>query len=176
MRFLLALEDALAKLLLGAIVLLVFLAAMARTFGHPLIWSVDLAQLFFVWLAMLGANKALRIKAHVGVDFFVRKLPVRLRHGLEILLGLMTLAFLLTMAWQGARLTMLNLERVYGDSGISYGWVTGAVPAGCLLLAVTLTVHLVRSLIGAFTGGSLGPTLVFARPDDDMAGASHAAE
>lgn len=176
MRFLLALEDALAKLLLGAIVLLVFLAAMARTVGHPLIWSVDLAQLFFVWLAMLGANKALRIKAHVGVDFFVRKLPVRLRHGLEILLGLMTLAFLLTMAWQGARLTMLNLERVYGDSGISYGWVTGAVPAGCLLLAVTLAAHLVRSLIGAFTGGSLSPTLVFARLDEDMAGASHAAE
>lgn len=172
MRLLLALEDGLAKLLLGAIVVLVFAAALGRTFGHPLIWSVDLAQLLFIWLVMLGANKALRIKAHVGVDYFVRKLPVGLRRWLEIALGLLTLAFLLTMAWQGARLTMLNLERVYGDSGISYGWVTGAVPAGCLLLAITLAAHIVRSL----AQGARGETLVFARPDEEMAGASHAAE
>jgi len=170
MRLLLALEDGLAKLLLGGIVVLVFAAALGRTFGHPLIWSVDLAQLLFIWLVMLGANKALRIKAHVGVDYFVRKLPVGLRRWLEIALGLLTLAFLLTMAWQGARLTMLNLERVYGDSGISYGWVTGAVPAGCLLLAITLAAHIVRSL----ARGS--ESLVFARPDEEMAGASHAAE
>jgi TRAP-type C4-dicarboxylate transport system permease small subunit len=170
MRLLLALEDGLAKLLLGGIVVLVFAAALGRTFGHPLIWSVDLAQLLFIWLVMLGANKALRIKAHVGVDYFVRKLPVGLRRWLEIALGLLTLAFLLTMAWQGARLTMLNLERVYGDSGISYGWVTGAVPAGCLLLAITLAAHIVRCL----ARGS--ESLVFARPNEEMAGAGHAAE
>ncbi len=44
----------------------------------------------------------------------------------------------------GYRLTMLNLQRIYGDSGISYAFVTGAVPVGCLLLAITLCGHLVN--------------------------------
>jgi TRAP-type transport system small permease protein len=46
----------------------------------------------------------------------------------------------------GYQLTMLNLERLYGDSGISYGFVTIAVPAGCLLLSATLAQQVIRAL------------------------------
>lgn len=45
LRRLAQLEFLVASLLLAAIVALVFLAAVGRTFGHPLIWSVDMAQL-----------------------------------------------------------------------------------------------------------------------------------
>jgi TRAP-type transport system small permease protein len=45
----------------------------------------------------------------------------------------------------GYRLTMLNLERQFGDSGISYGFVTAAVPIGCLLLAITLAGQMLRT-------------------------------
>ncbi|MBH0236754.1 TRAP transporter small permease [Methylobrevis albus] len=151
------LEEFVAKALLAAIVVLVFLAAAARTFGHPLIWSVDLAQLLFVWLCMLGANKALRRKSHIGVDFFVLRLPTAMRRIVEIVLGLLTLGFLGALAYLGVRLTLLNAERIYGDSGISYAWVTGAVPVGCVLLALTLIGHLVRCLRGG--------ALVFLRED-----------
>lgn len=139
-------EDAVSKLLLAIITLLVFVAAIARTLGDPMIWSVDLAQLLFVWLCFLGANRAMRIKAHIGVDFFVRKLPLTPRWLLEIVLGLLTLGFLMTLAYTGYKLTLLNWQRVYGDSGISYAWVTGAVPVGCALLSVTVLVNLVRAI------------------------------
>ena len=139
-------EDAVSKLLLAIITLLVFVAAMARTLGDPMIWSVDLAQLLFVWLCFLGANRAMRIKAHIGVDFFVRKLPLTPRWLLEIVLGLLTLGFLMTLAYTGYKLTLLNWQRVYGDSGISYAWVTGAVPVGCALLSVTVLINLVRAI------------------------------
>lgn len=139
-------EDAVSKLLLAIITLLVFVAAIARTLGDPMIWSVDLAQLLFVWLCFLGANRAMRIKAHIGVDFFVRKLPLTPRWLLEIALGLLTLGFLMTLAYTGYKLTLLNWQRVYGDSGISYAWVTGAVPVGCALLSVTVLINLVRAI------------------------------
>jgi len=139
-------EDAVSKLLLAIITLLVFVAAIARTLGDPMIWSVDLAQLLFVWLCFLGANRAMRIKAHIGVDFFVRKLPLTPRWLLEIVLGLLTLGFLMTLAYTGYKLTLLNWQRVYGDSGISYAWVTGAVPVGCALLSVTVLINLVRAI------------------------------
>ena len=88
----------------------------------------------------------MRIKAHIGVDFFVRKLPLTPRWLLEIVLGLLTLGFLMTLAYTGYKLTLLNWQRVYGDSGISYAWVTGAVPVGCALLSVTVLINLVRAI------------------------------
>lgn len=135
-----------AKVLLAAIVALVFLAAIGRSFGHPLIWSIDMAQLMFIWLCFLGANRAMRAKAHIGVDLFVRHLPLAARRGVEILLALLALAFLLALCVAGYRLTLLNWQRVYGDSGISYAWVTSAVPVGAALLVMTLVGHILHAL------------------------------
>jgi TRAP-type C4-dicarboxylate transport system permease small subunit len=145
-QFLISAEFLAAKLLLAAIVVLVFIAALGRTFGYPLIWSIDVAQLLFIWVCFLGANRAMRLKAHIGVDLFVRKLPRTPRWLVEIALALLALAFLVALAVSGYRLTVLNWQRVYGDSGISYAWVTAAVPVGAALLAVTIAINLVHAL------------------------------
>ncbi|MCA4910727.1 MAG: TRAP transporter small permease, partial [Methylobacterium sp.] len=48
------LEDVVSKILLAAITLLVFVAAVSRSIGTPVVWSDDFAQLLFVWLCVLG--------------------------------------------------------------------------------------------------------------------------
>lgn len=143
---LISLEFLLAKLLLACIVLLVFAAAVGRSVGYPLIWSIDVAQLMFIWLCFLAANRAMRLKTHIGVDYFIRKLPRTPRWLVEIALALLALAFLIALVVSGYRLTMLNWQRVYGDSGISYAWVTAAVPVGAALLAVTIAGNLVSAI------------------------------
>ncbi|MEZ5670216.1 MAG: TRAP transporter small permease [Alphaproteobacteria bacterium] len=154
-------EVAIGMALLAAICCLVFAAGLLRSFGHPLIWSVDMAQLLFIWTSFIGADIALRSKVHIGMDLLVRPFPLRLRIAVELLLALAALAFLLTMTVEGYGLMMQNIERIYGDSGISYAWVTGAVPAGCLLLALTLAGHMI-AVIRRWRGA---PTLVFSDPD-----------
>jgi TRAP-type C4-dicarboxylate transport system permease small subunit len=139
-------EELASKVLLAIITLLVFFAAIMRTAGSPMIWSVDVAQLLFIWLCFLGANRAMRLKTHIGVDMLVRALPRTPRWMLELALGALTLAFLLTLAISGYRLTLLNWERIYGDSGISYAWVTGAVPVGCLLMSATVLANMVSAV------------------------------
>jgi len=139
-------EETASKVLLAAITLLVFFAAIMRTFGAPMIWSVDLAQLLFIWLCFLGANRAMRLRTHIGVDMLVRTLPRTPRWMLELALGALTLGFLMTLAVSGYQLTVLNWQRIYGDSGISYAWVTGAVPVGCLLLSITVLANMVKSI------------------------------
>ena len=131
-------EALVANTLLAVIVFLVFVAGIMRWFGQPLVWSVDLAQLLFVWVSFLGADMALRRRAHIGIDYLVRRLPGRPRVVLDALLAAVCVGFLAIMAVLGYRLTMLNLERLYGDSGIPYALVTIAVPVGCGLLALTL--------------------------------------
>ena len=155
LRLLAAAESAAAKLLLAVITALVFVAGIARWFNTPLVWSVDLAQLLFIWLCFLGANQVLRRKAHIGVDYFVRRLPRRARALIDIILAALVMAFLITMIITGTKLTLLNMERVYGDSGLSYAWVTGAVPVGCVLLALSVAGHLITALRQWRGGGSL---------------------
>ncbi len=139
-----AIEETAAKLLLLATVLLVLVASLARWAGHPIIWSVDIAQLLFAWAAFLGAHQALRRDEHVGVDVLLRRLAPRPRAALELILWAMVAAFLLLLLYFGAQLTLLNLERRLSDTPMSYAWVTAAVPVGCALLLVTV----VRKLVG----------------------------
>ncbi|WP_373352826.1 TRAP transporter small permease [Pseudoroseicyclus sp. CXY001] len=130
-------------LILSAITGLVFVAAVMRTFGHPLVWSVDLAQLLFIWLCFIGACRALRQRAHLGVDLVIRLLPYRARRWVETGIAILTLAFLAVLAVEGVKLTLLNIERQFGDSGLSYAWVTIAVPVGSLLFAGNIIANLV---------------------------------
>lgn len=131
-------EEKLSKVLLLATVLLVFVASLARWIGYPIVWSVDIAQLLFIWVCFLGANQALRRNEHVGVDFVVRYFPKRAQQVIGVVHRFLILLFLGTIVWFGVDLTLLNVERRFSDTDLSYAWVTVAVPVGCLLLLVTL--------------------------------------
>lgn len=138
-------EFAIGMTLLAVITGLVFVAAVMRFVGNPLIWSVDMAQLLFIWLCFLGACRAMRQRAHLGVDFAVRWLPFKGRLLVETALAAVVTVFLLTLSWQGYLLTVLNMERIFGDSGLSYAFVTSAVPVGCIFLAISVLANAVAA-------------------------------
>jgi len=45
-------------------------------------------------------------------------------------------------------LSSQNVERVLGDVGISYSWVTSAIPVGAALMLATTVTRLWRGLTG----------------------------
>lgn len=145
-------ELAICVLLLVAITGLVFVAAIMRFFGHPLTWSVDMAQLLFMWLCMLGACRAMREKSHLGMEVLTKYLPYAPRLWLELVCSTITLAFLGVLVVLGVQLAWLNRERIFGDSTLSYAWVTSAVPVGCALLAISLIFNMVRAWQGRDKG------------------------
>ncbi|MCB9994301.1 MAG: TRAP transporter small permease [Hyphomicrobiaceae bacterium] len=150
--------------ILAIITGLVFVAAVMRFFGTPLIWSVDLAQLLFIWLCFFGAARAMRQRGHLGVDFLARLLPHKGRLVLETLLSLVFIAFMIMLAIEGYQLTFLNLERQFGDSGLSYAWVTIAVPVGCVLLSLVLLLNMIEAWRKR---GPNGP-LIFSRTETEI--------
>lgn len=155
-------ELAICVLLLAAITGLVFVAALMRFFGHPLIWSVDMAQLLFIWLCMLGATRAMREKSHLGMEVLVKYLPYTARLWVELVCSVATLVFLGVIAVLGFQLAWLNRARMFGDSSISYAWVTVAVPVGCILLGIALIHNMVRAWQGRDKG-----KLVYTRTASD---------
>ena len=138
-------ELAICVILLAIITALVFVAAIMRFFGQPLVWSVDLAQLLFIWVCFLGADKAMREKTHLGMEIPIKYLPYRHRLWIELLCSAIVLVLLGVLIVKGYELTLLNVERTFGDSTLSYGWVTAAVPVGCALLAASLVYNMVTA-------------------------------
>jgi TRAP-type C4-dicarboxylate transport system permease small subunit len=138
-------EFVIGGVLLAIITGLVFIAAVMRFFGHPLIWSVDLAQLLFIWVCFVGAMKAMRERGHLGVDFLVRRLTQRHRLIVETLVTAVTLVFLSILAVEGIHLTLLNTERAFGDSGLSYAFVTIAVPIGSVFLGLAMIANFIEA-------------------------------
>ncbi len=137
-------EEAISRVLLGACVILVVVASLGRWYGYPIIWSVDMAQLLFVWVCVLGANQTMRRDQHVGVDLFLIHMPARLRRWVMFAHFLVIEAFLAAMVWFGYDLTRLNVERQFSDTPISYAWVTAAVPVGSALLFCTILARMIR--------------------------------
>lgn len=142
---LIQLELVICAVLLSAITGLVFIAAIMRFFGHPLIWSVDMAQLLFVWLCFFGANKAMREKSHLGMEVMVKYLGYRPHLWLQMLCSVIIIVFLGLLAKEGYALTLMNKERTFGDSTLSYAWVTASVPAGCFILCLTLIQNMITA-------------------------------
>lgn len=129
----------------------VLIGAITRTIGSPVIWAVDLAQLSFVWACVLGADLAMKKNAHIEIDIVVRYFPAHFRRFLAILWLIAIAAFLAMLVWYGAQLTLMNRERELGDVGLSYSWVTGAIPAGCALMLATTLRRLYLGLTGRET-------------------------
>lgn len=152
-------EFAVGATVLALITLLVFAAAIARFFGNPIIWSVDMAQLLFIWLCFIGATKAMRERGHLGVDFLVRLFSHRWRLITETILAVIFIIVMYTLGVQGHKLAVLNMERVFGDSGISYYYVTMAVPIGFILLSL----QIIANTVDAWINVAKGDRLIFAR-------------
>ncbi len=145
------LERSVAAVMLALIVLCVFFAAIMRTVGYPVIWSVDIAQLLFVWVCMIGGNQAMRDGDHVGVDYFVKRLPLKIQLTIDAAVYLLMAAFLVILIVYGIKLTLLNPERELGAAQLPYSLVTIAIPLGGIAMFFTAAaqgVYLLRACIG----------------------------
>lgn len=131
--------------LLATITFLVFIAAVMRFLGHPIIWSIDMAELLFIWLCFTGAVRAMRIRAHLGVDYLVRHFGHKNRLIIESILAIIFITFMSIIAVEGYKLAVLNKERVFGDSGISYYYVTIAVSFGCFFLSLAIIANSIEA-------------------------------
>jgi TRAP-type C4-dicarboxylate transport system permease small subunit len=135
-------EEIVARAFLAGCSALVFVAAVTRAFGSPVLWAIDIAMLLFIWCAFLGADAALRAHQHIIIDIIVRLFPQRVQRVLLITHWTIMVAFLLTLVGLGTQLTLLNVQRPMGDTDISYAYVTAAVPVGALLMAITAAAQL----------------------------------
>tara|TARA_B100000519_G_C14026347_1_gene335843 strand:- start:12 stop:503 length:492 start_codon:yes stop_codon:yes gene_type:complete len=137
-------EEIIAIIFLTGTVIAVFFGALGRAVGHPLPSGPEMAQLLLIWTCMFGADLIMKRGEHIRISALPDSLPPAGRKALHLLCICCMIPFLAYCGWLSWHLAMSNWAREIGASGLSYGWVTLALPVGCGLM----TISLLRRLFG----------------------------
>lgn len=141
-------EYACASLLLAAIVILVGIASISRAMGAPIIWSIEIAQLMFVWLCMLAADLAMQERRHFGLMLLLDNLQEKTRRGVEIanmIVLVVLITFLLFYAWRNM---ILMHPRLIGATQMHGSFIHASMVVGLALLLRTMLVQCWRRIRG----------------------------
>lgn len=123
--------------------LIIFSAAVLRTFGRPLNWSMDMSLFLFAWSVFLSADAALRAGKLVRVEVLFNSMKPSLRKWVTVSNYLIILVFLVALIVFGIKLSIITRARSFqGIPGFSYTWVTLSIPVGATLQILTVVVKL----------------------------------
>jgi TRAP-type C4-dicarboxylate transport system permease small subunit len=156
-------EKRLISMLAAALVLLILLNIVTRSFGAAIFWVDELAIYTMIWMALIGASVMVRLRLGIAVTLFSDLLPTGPRRALARGVDALLLGFalaLLVLCWQwydpiGVVRAGFDLDRFAAETfkfiyteptstiGIPKYWVWLAVP----LMAVAMSIHAIANLI-----------------------------
>ena len=136
-------EETLCNVGFMAMILLVFVSAVARGLKHPLAWSIDIAQLLLCWTTLIGADVAFRHKKFLGLDLVTRMFPEKVQRALQIIMDLIILLALVIFVIYGTRLSMESWKRSFQTLKLSYSYVTMALPVMSTIMGVSVVLDIV---------------------------------
>jgi len=148
--------------LIGGQFVLAFMAAtifydamMRHFFSMPTSWSLEINQFLLVYLGLATAGEIQRNQAHIRIEFFADRLPIRWRVGFESLVGLIGLAFCVVMAWRGGIIAWQAGEygeRVSSAFGTPLVLPYAIIPLGFGLLGLQFLFEAVTKMKALVTG------------------------
>lgn len=128
-------ETVIAAICLITSTLLIFLAAVVRSFSQPINWSLDISLFLFAWAVFFSADVAYRDDKLVSLDFILELIPDKLTRIFQILIYIIIFIFLVALVYYGAILVYKTRARAFqGIPNFSYSWITISLPIGAMLL------------------------------------------
>jgi TRAP-type C4-dicarboxylate transport system permease small subunit len=122
-------------------------------------WADEIVELAFAWMVFLGTAALWRRNEHITIDFIPQALAdSSVGRGLQVLLGLLALAFLAVFTWEGLLLTVqavgnrtpiLELPKPLWYAALP---VSGIVMIGYTLRRCARAIRLGRQVAGLRSG------------------------
>ncbi|HMN77112.1 MAG TPA: TRAP transporter small permease [Burkholderiaceae bacterium] len=132
----------LALALLALASCLGFYQVLARfVFENPSDWTEVATRTSLIWMVYFGMVATFREGALVSVDVLYRLCTGRARVVLEGLITLVTLVFLVVVAWAGFEVTWRIRFQNLAGMGISISWAYLAVPLGACFSMLAVIAH-----------------------------------
>jgi len=127
-------------LLMGILVIDVTWQVVSRyILNKPSSWSEELARMLIIWVSLLGASVGFLYRSHLGVDYFVNKLPEESRSLVEfishILVAVFALLVLICGGYQVVSRTLIT-NQLSPALQIKMGYVYLALPISgvCIMM------------------------------------------
>lgn len=108
--------------------------------GLPSEWTEELATFLMIWIGLLGACVALRLRAHLGIDYVVRKFSPRGQMAAEVFSYLM-IALFSTCVLLGGGSKLVHLVWVNGQASPALGLPMAVVYAALPVSGFFLTLY-----------------------------------
>ena len=120
--------------------------------SSPIAWLYDVVSLYLVAASYsLVVSSTFAADSHMGVDFFVRLMPARMRQLFAAVADIMAILLFAAIGWVMLRRAMSDLATDNVVSG-AIPWPTWPPAAllalGCLLLVLRLVIHAVKAIAG----------------------------
>lgn len=153
--------DRLARFLLVPIgigfILVVFLSVLTRyVFQAPIITSVELARIGFVWSAFLGAAICLKSKRHTQFLFLLDHLKGAARGVTKVMIALISVGFFLVLVGKGIQMAQAVEDTYFPALGWSQLWMYLPLPVCSGFMLVHAIAFLLRDLQALITGKPQG--------------------
>ncbi|WP_338786211.1 TRAP transporter small permease [Metabacillus sp. FJAT-53654] len=141
-------DDIIATLALAVIISLTVINVFLRfVLNSPVAWAEEISIGLFIWLVFVGMSSAMKRDNHIGVDYFVNKMPRPLKISAIIIRALAIYSALIyVLIYLGSSLTAQAHSKVTPILAISYQYIDIAVPIGGVLTAIHFTRLLIQSL------------------------------
>lgn len=140
-------DDFIASIALVGVISITIVNVIFRyIFNMPILWAEEVSLALYVWLVFVGASSTMKRQGHIGIDYFVGKLPERIKKVTKILRSaVLYFVFFYVFIYLGFELAANAGAKVTPTLRIGYTWIDIAVPLGGVLITYHYTRHLIKS-------------------------------
>lgn len=103
-------------------------------FRSPLMWAEEASIFLMIWMAFVGAGIGIRRGAHIAMTLLVDRFPSWVRLTALAISSVATILFLITVAWQGALLTVFVADQPSPALRVSMAWPYLVLPIGAVFM------------------------------------------
>lgn len=116
--------------------------------GNPFAWMEEITGWAFLWMNLLGACVAFRMKSHVAVEIVVELCPKSVQRVLEVIITLLTTVTLCYLTYQAVTYlgTVASANRMTGLLRLPYVMIYGLLPIATTLMIINLLYAFVKDL------------------------------
>ncbi|WMC92125.1 TRAP transporter small permease [Kineothrix sp. MB12-C1] len=118
--------------------------------NSPFIWQEEVQLGLITWVIYFGASAAFRNGSHIAIDMIVDMFPEKMQKVMDVIIYIVSMGVLGFIFINGISLVQqfIRTSRVTNILRIPTQYIYMAIPIGCVLMAVSYTIYLIRDFKG----------------------------
>lgn len=118
--------------------------------SRPFAWEEEVQLGLIVWVVFFGGRYAFVTGNHPAIDMFVDMFPKKAQNAMSVLITVFSICVLFYVGLQGFKYMaqMFRNHRSTNMLHIPFTLIYIALPLGCFLMSLQMTLNTVRRLIG----------------------------